>query len=636
MIRCSILILLAFFLRSHGYGNTPLLERVITLSIERQRLDEALKIIAKEGGFEFSYSPNILDVERLVTHDFVRKSVREILDVLFQGKLQYKTRGKYIILTRNESQEATVVSGYVVDEATGARLRNVSVYDPVTLTSAVTDSYGFFEIKIDKPPTELRLSVSKENYSDTLLAIPEGNRGRLLNIPIQVDKEKIITFADSLGSKMKRFWKNEILSFGNINLLNIHDTLYRDYQFSVVPFVGTNHKLSGNVINDYSFNLLGGYSLGVKKVEFGGLFNIERGNAEGVQIGGAFNTVFGRVDGVQLAGLFNAVGEDVRGVQLAGGFNANRKPVDGVQLAGLINFNWMDHEKFSGAGVINFSREGSRGVTLSGISNFSGGIQKGFHAAGVMNFSAKDAGPVQWAGVLNFTGGNFRGWQSAGLFNITQGETKGLQTAGLINVSARRTSGAQIGLVNYTRRMKGVQIGLLNMADSVKGVPMGFMSLVAKGYHKIELSADDIFYANLAFRTGVPQFYNIFLVGAKPETFRNDHTFWTFGYGIGTAPRISRGVSLNIDVTAQQVVPEKSIESLKLLNKVYLGVDVKVVKGISFVAGATLNGYLTEQPNDALDGLFTDYRPVVIKNQPVEDGLYLQMWWGGKVGLRFL
>ncbi len=88
-----------------------------------------------------------------------------------------------------------------------------------------------------------------------------------------------------------------------------------------------------------------------------------------------------------------------------------------------------------------------------------------------------------------------------------------------------------------------------------------------KGYHQIEVSADEIFYTNLAFRTGVRQFYNIFTFGAKPNTFEKDETFWSFGYGIGTAPRLTNWLSLNVDVTANQVLLGNKIDEINTFDR---------------------------------------------------------------------
>ena len=148
--------------------------------------------------------------------------------------------------------------------------------------------------------------------------------------------EKVNALADSVKQKIKRFWRTKVRSPQEANIENIQDTLYREFQFSVFPFVGTNHKLSANVINDYSLNLFGGYSLGLRKLEFAGYFNLVRSD----------------VTGAQFAGIFNAVGGKMKFIQFAGIFNMNRDSVNGYQFAGMVNLNGNSTSKFSGQGCL--------------------------------------------------------------------------------------------------------------------------------------------------------------------------------------------------------------------------------------------------------------------------------------------
>ena len=253
----------------------------------------------------------------------------------------------------------------------------------------MTDASGYFQIKIDRPPSDLFLAINRQNYTDTLVVVPNEKSG-LLKIPIKVNKEKIVTLADSVEEKVKRFWKTKVLAPQTVNIDNISDTLYRKSQVSVFPFIGTNHTLSANVINDYSFNIFGGYSRGVQKFEMGGLFNM----------------VLEDMNGTQLAGVFNAVGGKTAGVQLAGFANLNLDSVKGTQIAGLINFDWNSTQKFSAAGLMNFTHDESRGVHLAGIGNMTFGSQKGAHIAGLFNFSTQDVDAVQVSGVFNFAAGS--------------------------------------------------------------------------------------------------------------------------------------------------------------------------------------------------------------------------------------
>lgn len=620
--------LLAALLSIGAFANDepiPLLERIVSINLENDRLDVALKKIAAQAGFTFSYNSSIIDDERVVNQTFKNKTVREILDEIFSGTIQYKARGKYVILTKaaeaQNKKDQRTLSGYIIDESTGRRLQNVSVYDPVSLSSTVTDSYGYFQIKVDQPSgEEIKLAVSKLHYTDTIVAVTTDRRA-LLKIQLHEKADRMNVLADSVRQKIKRFWDTKILTPQAANMENIQDTLYRKFQFSIVPFVGTNHKLSGNVINDYSYNWYGGYSLGVEKLEIGGVFNMVRGD----------------VNGAQFAGLFNSVGGKMKFLQIAGGLNMNRDSVTGYQLAGLINLNGNSSTKPAAAGLLNLTYRDSKGTHVAGLGNGTIGSQQGPHLAGLFNFSIRDTRPLQAAGIFNFTTGKLTGAQVGGVFNFALKETTGAQVAGLINISTKRITGAQVsGLLNYATKVRGSQVGLINVTDSIRGVPVGLLSFVLKGYHKLEVSADEIFYTNLAFRTGVRQFYNILTVGAKPHTFEEEETEWTFGYGIGTAPRLSRRLSLNVDVTAQQVVYGNTIEAVNMINKVYLGLEFQALKYVGVTLGITLNGYVTDITYDKYRPLFTDYQPHIISDRTYSNDMNLKMWWGGKIGVRFL
>lgn len=248
---------------------------------------------------------------------------------------------------------------------------------------------------------------------------------------------------------------------------DFEDTTRVSVQFSFVPFVGTNGTNSGNVINDVSINLLGGYSAGTTAFEMAGLFNINRGDMTGVQLAGWFNQVGGKVDGVQLAGLFNSNLQSVKGVQLAGLTNFATGEVEGVQLAGLANF------------------------------------------------SPKSVKGVQVAGLVNFSGKNLEGSQIAGLANFTPHEVKG----------------SQVGPFNFGGKVNGFQLGVFNYADSMSGIPVGLISFVKSGYHNVELGTNEVLPFNLALRTGKREFYNMLYVGIRPEVSKDVTWAYGYGVG---------------------------------------------------------------------------------------------------------
>ncbi|GAA0878375.1 hypothetical protein GCM10009119_13430 [Algoriphagus jejuensis] len=350
---------------------------------------------------------------------------------------------------------------------------------------------------------------------------------------------------------------------------DLSDTSSTKFQFSFVPYVGTNGMYSGNMVNDYSINLLGGYSAGTTKLEMAGLFNINRSDMTGVQMAGLFNQVGGKVDGVQLAGLFNSNLDSVKGVQLAGLANFTTGVVDGVQVAGLINFSPKKVE--------------------------------GVQVAGVVNFAAADL--------------------------------KGTQVAGLLNFATYRVKGSQIGAVNFANKIDGFQLGLINYSDSTSGIPVGFFSFVRSGYHTIELSANEVLPLNMAFRTGKREFYNIFFAGIRPES--NDQVTWSFGYGLGTSPRLTKKLFLNVEVSSEQL-SQGGVHALNLINRGYLGAEFQASRRFAIFAGPTVNFRVYDSSYAFHPELFT-YTDTKIHNDVYyPEDLGSQFWWGFKAGFRFL
>jgi hypothetical protein len=510
-----------------------------------------------------------------VSYKGTNVTVREVLDEILKGNYNYREKGNHIILTRAEketSRNAQVIDGYVVDDATGRRLKNVSVYDPATMASAVTDSYGYFRLEIRNPTDEeIRLAINKNTYIDTVVVVPRSWK-TLVRVPIKENARKIGTIADTVGHRIKKFWLDVRKSSSQeANLENITDTLHRVYQFGVFPFVGSNGKLSGNVINDYSFNLFGGYSHGNNKFEIAGLFNANRSDVHGFQLAGLANGVAGSQDGLQLAGWVNFVLDSVKGLQVAG----------------------------------------------------------------LANVALRNAGPVQIAGLTNVVIGPVDGFQGSGFVNLATDDVYGCQLAGVMNIASEKIRGAQIGMINFARETEGFQLGLINYSSRINGVQVGLISIAAHGYHKIELSSDEIFYANVAFRTGVRSFYNIIAAGAMPQTFDQQQTTWSFGYGIGTAPRLSQKIFLNFDLTSNQIVMGP-IEEINLLNKLYVGLDFQVAKSFSITAGVTLNGHLKDATYEGYPDIFSQYQPEIIYERKFDNNLLLQSWLGAKIGIRFL
>lgn len=580
----------------------PLLEKKISLRVSNERLDEVLRQIGEKGGFSFAYSPDAIDVQSRVSVNASNQAVRTILTDLFKGTVAFKEKRKYIILKKvavaeTSPPESFLLNGYILDYKTGDPLTNASVYEPTTLASTVSNQYGYYKIRLPTAPTQLQLEIRKEGYLARTVDVRSRRDNTLLTLELTADTLMALTPTtprtlarrDSAKSTLEypqvvlapvpppatkvpvpqkypdttqqqknyapRTFQEHLLKVRDglvyafsstrqaIHTENITDTLYRTFQASIIPFIGTNQQLSGNVINTFSLNLVAGYSLGVDALEVGLGLNMVRWN----------------VRGAQLAGLGNVVGRDV----------------DGAQLAGFGN------------------------ITIGSLN--------GMQAAGTFNITAEDVTGVQIASAGNAAGRNLRGWQVSG------------------------------GL-NYARTvLSGHQLGFINYADSSATTPFGYLSFIRKnGYRRFEISTDELHYFSTTFKTGVPAFYNIFILSFN--AFAPGKPLGSLGYGLGTARLLGRprprSWMLNADLTGSRLAIQRRFLRQERVHHYRLAValEKKLTSRMALSLGPTFN--LLRSP----------YRGLVASEQPWIEPLWVgqpsgsrrtYFWLGAQLSLRW-
>lgn len=392
---CKQLITFLLFILFSNAAVSQNLNKTVSLEINNQRLDYVLEILSNKGNFYFSYNGNIIKRDSLVTLSASNKTIKQVLDMLLPDNYEFKETGNYIIIRKAPvtiklvTNKATtedkfyVVSGYVLDDNTGMHVQNASIYEKDLLVSALTNARGYFKLALKQKKKTAALTVSKEFYQDTTVYIEPGYNQQItvtivpvstgvvtiispedyfapdqLKLRVQTDStitEYTYTKTDSIKVERTAFGRLFLSSKQHIQSLNLRKFFTsRPFQLSLTPGLGTHGKLSAQVINNFSFNVFGGYNGGVNGLELGGLFNIDKKNVQYVQIAGLTNLVGGKVKGLQIAGIGNTVLDSMSGVQIAGVFNYAKR-MKGVQI-GLINIS--DTLDGIGIGLINIVLKG--------------------------------------------------------------------------------------------------------------------------------------------------------------------------------------------------------------------------------------------------------------------------------------
>lgn len=140
-----------------------LLNRPISVTIENQRIEQAIKQIAKQASVRFIYSPQVIRSERKVNLSVQNQPLSSVLNSLLTPlQLSYEVVGSQIILRNNSTSQTTTllperatvaaaadqtISGTVTDEK-NQPLPGVTVAIKSTTRGTTTDAAGKYSISI--------------------------------------------------------------------------------------------------------------------------------------------------------------------------------------------------------------------------------------------------------------------------------------------------------------------------------------------------------------------------------------------------------------------------------------------------------------------------------------------------------
>ncbi|MEP7258362.1 MAG: STN and carboxypeptidase regulatory-like domain-containing protein, partial [Flavitalea sp.] len=204
-LRSAMLTIFLLVIVSDSYSQS-LLNKNISLQVNRQKLDNVLEIVSNTGNFFFSYNSNIINKDSLVSLSVSNKPVQEVLTLLLGSAYEFRESGNYIILRRApirlrlvtssavSEDKYYVLSGYVIDDQTGEKISDASIYEKQRLEITNTNSEGFFKLRLKSKYKSAAITVSKEYYEDTTVIIqPKYNQMLTITlVPSDITEHTII------------------------------------------------------------------------------------------------------------------------------------------------------------------------------------------------------------------------------------------------------------------------------------------------------------------------------------------------------------------------------------------------------------------------------------------------------------
>jgi len=154
-----------------------------------------------------------------------------------------------------------------------------------------------------------------------------------------------------------------------------------------------------------------------------------------------------------------------------------------------------------------------------------------------------------------------------------------------------------------------------------------FSVLSGMAYYRFEVSADEIFYLNIAYRGGTSRFYNIFKTGIGESRLVN------FTWGFGTRIPVGKVFTTSIDLTNGLVMTTSgNLKYHGLLTKLIPTIDFHLARHLTLFAGPSVNLYWYYTGNsDKPEGI----APYTIYDEIFTTGPHgIQIWVGGVIGLK--
>ncbi len=198
------------------FGQVSLLDKVISIHKQNTSLYEALNLISQKADCLFVYESGVIESEKRIRLHAENQPLHSLLDKLLSDpSLQYKVLGKHILIYKadkanplnkaqadippKDSCKNIVIRGHVYDKENKAAIPYATVGTAEGNTGTVTNSDGFFAIRIPARLIGTSLLVSHLGYMSQSIPLRLVNGQQLdlyLNRRVISIQEVIIRYID--------------------------------------------------------------------------------------------------------------------------------------------------------------------------------------------------------------------------------------------------------------------------------------------------------------------------------------------------------------------------------------------------------------------------------------------------------
>jgi hypothetical protein len=245
----AIILLFLFGLGSYSIKAQNPLKRRISLEISNKSLEEAVLDIQNHHGIAFSYSKNIIRLDKMITCNYQNVALDEVLDGLFSNSdVVYKFKAGMIVLQpKPQNMDKLILTGTVKSMDNGLPLEFAGIQLKNSGKGGITDKNGNFSFQVKRSELNDSIEVSSLGYmkaSYLAAGFTEGS-GHVVYLKLKMINLQAVNI-HAKDFKIKKIGNHSILSFGSI---------YMDTQGQQTALFIANKKGKKGIISSVSYYL---------------------------------------------------------------------------------------------------------------------------------------------------------------------------------------------------------------------------------------------------------------------------------------------------------------------------------------------------------------------------------------------
>jgi hypothetical protein len=336
--------LLLFLLISGACQSQTLLNRPVKLPMQQGKAGELLNELNRASGITFSYSSEVIDLEKNIRLTGQEKLVEDFLKTILKDQaVRYlEQNGKIFILAVEPVKKKFTLKGYVTDAKSGERLIGTSFFVTDTKQGTTSNAFGFFSLTLEVDSLELVISHAGYNPESRRLIFRQDMELNIGLEPRITMNEIVVVNAEARTNTQNRTIPGKV---------NVSSSLIR----SIPAIFGEADVLK-------SLQLLPGIQAGNEGISG---FNVRGGSADQNLILLDGVPVYNASHAFGLFSVFNA--DAVQNVEvLKSGFPASY----GGRLSSVIDVQMKEGDKYK------FHGEGGLGLIFSKLT-LEGPLKKG-------------------------------------------------------------------------------------------------------------------------------------------------------------------------------------------------------------------------------------------------------------------